>query len=201
MTANRFLTRSIAFRRTISRRRWRVIGSVLVDREMLAAVGEIVRPARFLRARSRDDLRRAPRSLRSRRAARQNHRRARSFAGATLLERVGGLSYISALMDTVQSAGVGALLCDHRSREVGPALADSRRHGDHAARLRRRRRRCRSARPLGAARLYDRRAPRRYRVHAGQPADERCVRSYRPALPYARRSHRTHRRASTTSTR
>ena len=62
-----------------------LLGSILVDKEMMAAVSEIVQPARLLRVAARDDLPRAVRALRARRAARQSRarRRAQESAGCS----------------------------------------------------------------------------------------------------------------------
>ena len=57
-----------------------LIGSVLVDREMMGDRRRDRAPVGFLRARARDDLCRAHRSVRPRRAARQNHGRRRAAA-------------------------------------------------------------------------------------------------------------------------
>ncbi len=94
-----------------------LLGSVLVDREIMAAVGEIVRADRLLRARPRDDL--SARSSRSTSAASRSTRSrvAEELRGARLLDNVGGLSYINSLMDTVQTRRVGRILREDRARE------------------------------------------------------------------------------------
>jgi replicative DNA helicase len=81
-----------------------VIGSVLVDREMLAAVGEIVRPADFY-AHVHETIFAVLVELYDRGEPVDKITVGEELRRRNLLERVGGLSYISALMDTVQSAG------------------------------------------------------------------------------------------------
>ncbi len=81
-----------------------VIGSVLVDREMLAAVGEIVRPADFY-AHVHETIFAVLLDLYDRGEPVDKITVAEELKRRNVLERVGGLSYISALMDTVQSAG------------------------------------------------------------------------------------------------
>jgi replicative DNA helicase len=81
-----------------------VIGSVLVDREMLAAVGEIVRPADFY-AHVHETIFAVLVDLYERGEPVDKITVGEELKRRNVLERVGGLSYISALMDTVQSAG------------------------------------------------------------------------------------------------
>jgi replicative DNA helicase len=81
-----------------------VIGSVLVDREMLAAVGEIVRPADFY-AHVHETIFAVLVDLYERGEPVDKITVGEELKQRNVLERVGGLSYISALMDTVQSAG------------------------------------------------------------------------------------------------
>jgi replicative DNA helicase len=81
-----------------------VLGSVLVDREMLAAVGEIVRPADFY-AHVHETIFAVLVDLYERGEPVDKITVGEELRRRNLLERVGGLSYISALMDTVQSAG------------------------------------------------------------------------------------------------
>ena len=81
-----------------------VIGSVLVDREMLAAVGEIVRPGDFY-AHVHETIFAVLIELYDRGEPVDKITVGEELRRRNLLERVGGLSYISALMDTVQSAG------------------------------------------------------------------------------------------------
>jgi replicative DNA helicase len=81
-----------------------VIGSVLVDREMLAAVGEIVRPADFY-AHVHETIFAVLVDLYERGEPVDKITVAEELKRRNVLERVGGLPYIGALMDTVQSAG------------------------------------------------------------------------------------------------
>ncbi|MFY9718294.1 MAG: replicative DNA helicase [Candidatus Cybelea sp.] len=81
-----------------------VIGSVLVDREMLAAVGEIVRPSDFY-AHVHETIFAVLVDLFERGEPVDKITVSEELRQRNLLERVGGLSYISALMDTVQTAG------------------------------------------------------------------------------------------------
>ncbi|MBV8067518.1 MAG: replicative DNA helicase [Candidatus Eremiobacteraeota bacterium] len=80
-----------------------VIGSVLVDREMLAAVGEIVRPTDFY-AHVHETIFAVLLELYERGEPLDKITVAEDLRRRGALERVGGLSYISALMDTVQTA-------------------------------------------------------------------------------------------------
>jgi len=81
-----------------------VIGSVLVDREMMAAVGEIVRPGDFY-AHVHETIFIVLADLFERGEPLDKISVSEELRRRNALERVGGLSYISALMDTVQSAG------------------------------------------------------------------------------------------------
>ena len=80
-----------------------LIGSVLVDREMLAAVGEIVRPNDFY-AHVHETIFMVLVELYERGEPVDKITVAEELKRRSVLERVGGLSYISALMDTVQTA-------------------------------------------------------------------------------------------------
>lgn len=80
-----------------------VIGSVLVDREMLAAVGEIVRPNDFY-AHVHETIFTVLLDLYERGEPLDKISVAEELRRRGVLERVGGLSYVSALMDTVQTA-------------------------------------------------------------------------------------------------
>ncbi len=81
-----------------------VIGSVLVDREIFAAVGEIVRPSDFY-AHVHETIFGVLYELYERGEPLDKITAGEELRRRNLLERVGGLSYISALMDTVQTAG------------------------------------------------------------------------------------------------
>ncbi len=81
-----------------------VIGSVLVDREMLAAVGEIVRSPDFY-AHVHETIFAVLFDLYERGEPLDKISVGEELRRRGVLERVGGLSYISALMDTVQTAG------------------------------------------------------------------------------------------------
>jgi replicative DNA helicase len=81
-----------------------VIGSVLVDREIFAAVGEIVRPSDFY-AHVHETIFAVLFELYERGEPLDKITVGEELRRRGALERVGGLSYISALMDTVQSAG------------------------------------------------------------------------------------------------
>ena len=76
-----------------------VIGSVLVDREMLAAVGEIVRPSDFY-AHVHETIFAVLVDLFERGEPVDKITVSEELRQRNLLERVGGLSYISALMAT-----------------------------------------------------------------------------------------------------
>jgi replicative DNA helicase len=80
-----------------------LIGSVLVDREMLAAVGEIVAASDFY-AHVHETIFAVLLHLYERGEPLDKISVAEELRQRGLLERVGGLSYISALMDTVQTA-------------------------------------------------------------------------------------------------
>ena len=80
-----------------------VIGSILVDREMLAAVGEIVRPADFY-AHVHETIFGVLLDLYERAEPLDKISVSEELRRRGILERVGGLSYISALMETVQTA-------------------------------------------------------------------------------------------------
>ncbi len=80
-----------------------VIGSVLVDREMFAAVGEIVRPSDFY-AHVHETIFGVLYELYERGEPLDKITVGEELRRRNVLERVGGLSYISALMDTVQTA-------------------------------------------------------------------------------------------------
>jgi replicative DNA helicase len=81
-----------------------VIGSVLVDRQMFAAVGEIVRPSDFY-AHVHETIFGVLYELYERGEPLDKITVGEELRRRNVLERVGGLSYISALMDTVQTAG------------------------------------------------------------------------------------------------
>ncbi|MBV9263011.1 MAG: replicative DNA helicase, partial [Candidatus Eremiobacteraeota bacterium] len=80
-----------------------VIGSILVDREMMAAVGEIVRPNDFY-AHVHEAIYSVLLELYERGEPLDKITVAEELRRRGVLERVGGLPYIGGLMDTVQSA-------------------------------------------------------------------------------------------------
>lgn len=80
-----------------------LLGSILVDREMLAAVGEIVRPADFY-AHVHETIFGVLLDLYERAEPLDKISVSEELRRRNVLERVGGLSYISALMETVQTA-------------------------------------------------------------------------------------------------
>jgi len=80
-----------------------LIGSVLVDREMFAAVGEIIRPNDFY-AHVHETIFTVLLDLYDRGEPLDKITVAEELRRRGLLERVGGLSYISGLMETVQTA-------------------------------------------------------------------------------------------------
>jgi replicative DNA helicase len=80
-----------------------VIGSVLFDREMMAVVGEIVRPADFY-AHVHETIFDALQTLFDRGEPMDKIALAEELRRRDALERVGGLPYINTLMDTVQTA-------------------------------------------------------------------------------------------------
>jgi replicative DNA helicase len=80
-----------------------LLGSVLVDREMMAAVGELVQPPDFY-AHVHEAIFTVLYDLFERGEPLDKISVAEELRRRDLLERVGGLSYLSALMDTVQTA-------------------------------------------------------------------------------------------------
>lgn len=80
-----------------------VIGSILVDREMAAAVGEIIRPADFY-AHVHETIFAVLQDIYEHGEPLDKISVAEELRRRGALERVGGLPYISALMETVQSA-------------------------------------------------------------------------------------------------
>jgi replicative DNA helicase len=80
-----------------------VLGSVLVDREMLAAVGELVRPSDFY-AHVHETIFSVLVDLYERGEPLDKISVTEELRRRGALERVGGLPYLSALMDTVQTA-------------------------------------------------------------------------------------------------
>lgn len=80
-----------------------VIGSILVDREMMAAVGEILRPSDFY-AHVHETIFSVLLELYERGEPLDKITVSEELRRRGVLERVGGLPYISALMDTVQTA-------------------------------------------------------------------------------------------------
>src|SRR5579871_6301020 len=80
-----------------------VIGSVLVDREMLAAVGEIIRPSDFY-AHVHEAIFAVLLDLFERGEPLDKIAVSEELRRRSLLERVGGLPYIGSLMETVQTA-------------------------------------------------------------------------------------------------
>jgi replicative DNA helicase len=80
-----------------------LLGSVLVDREMLAAVGELVRPADFY-AHVHETIFGVLVDLYERGEPLDKISVAEELRRRGVLERVGGLPYLTALMDTVQTA-------------------------------------------------------------------------------------------------
>jgi replicative DNA helicase len=81
-----------------------VIGSILVDREIMGTVGEIIKPKDFY-AHVHETIYTALFELFDRGEPLDKITVAELLRQRDALERVGGLSYISALMDTVQTAG------------------------------------------------------------------------------------------------
>jgi replicative DNA helicase len=80
-----------------------VIGSVLVDREMMAVVGEVVRSSDFY-AHVHETIFDALQALFDRGEPMDKIAVAEELRRRDVLERVGGLSYLNSLMDTVQTA-------------------------------------------------------------------------------------------------
>ncbi len=81
-----------------------LIGSILVDREIMSAVGEIVKPADFY-AHVHETIFGVLTDLFERGEPLDKISIAEELRRRDALERVGGLSYLNALMDTVQTAG------------------------------------------------------------------------------------------------
>lgn len=84
-----------------------VIGSVLVDREMMAVVSEIVRSADFY-AHVHETIFEALQALFDRGEPMDKIAVAEELRRRDVLERVGGLPYLNTLMDTVQTAASAA---------------------------------------------------------------------------------------------
>ncbi len=80
-----------------------VIGSVLVDREMMAVVGEIARPSDFY-AHVHEAIFEALQALFDRGEPMDKIAVAEELRRRDALDRVGGLPYLNTLMDTVQTA-------------------------------------------------------------------------------------------------
>jgi replicative DNA helicase len=80
-----------------------LIGSVLVDREMMSVVGEIVKPSDFY-AHVHETIFSVLMELFDRGEPLDKISVGEELRRREVLERVGGLSYLSALMDTVQTA-------------------------------------------------------------------------------------------------
>ncbi len=80
-----------------------LIGSVLVDREIMGTIGEIVKPSDFY-AHVHETIFMALIDLFDRGEPLDKITLGESLRQRDLLEKVGGLSYISSLMDTVQTA-------------------------------------------------------------------------------------------------
>lgn len=80
-----------------------VIGSVLVDREIMAIVGDVVKPADFY-AHVHETIFGALQDLFDRGEPMDKISLAEELRRRDALERVGGLAYLNALMDTVQTA-------------------------------------------------------------------------------------------------
>ncbi len=84
-----------------------VIGSVLVDREIMGTVGEIVRPSDFY-AHVHETIFAVLMELFDKGQPLDKIAVAEALRTRDALDRVGGLPYINALMDTVQTAGSAA---------------------------------------------------------------------------------------------
>lgn len=80
-----------------------LLGSILVDREMMGTIGEIVRAEDFY-AHVHETIYKALEDLFSRGEPLDKITVSEELRRRDLLEKAGGLSYLSALMDTVQSA-------------------------------------------------------------------------------------------------
>jgi hypothetical protein len=94
-----------------------VLGSILVDREMMATVGEILAPQRLLRSRPRHDLTALLAALRARRAARQDHARRR--VAPPLAARQGRrLPYLTLADGHRSDRRLGRVLREDRAREA-----------------------------------------------------------------------------------
>jgi len=80
-----------------------LLGSILVDREIMAVVGEIVHPSDFY-AHVHESIYQAMVQLYDRGEPLDKITVSEELRRRNLLEKVGGLSYLSSLMDTVQTA-------------------------------------------------------------------------------------------------
>ena len=161
-----------------------VIGSVLVDREMMAAVGEIVSRRTSTRTFTR----------RSSRCCSHLYERGQPLDKITASEelRRRGVLERSAAYRTQRAdghradGGVGAILCDDRSREVRAARRSStpeRRSRSSASRAKRTSRGVRSERNRSSTTIGERRSVTEF--HADEPSDERRLRADRSPVPHA----------------
>ena len=110
-----------------------VIGSILVDREMMATISEILQPQDFY-ALMHETIFSALIQLYDRGEPLDKITIAEELRQRNLLEKVGGLPYLSSLMETVPTAA-SAEYYARISREGGVTGADSRRYRCHADRL------------------------------------------------------------------
>ena len=166
-----------------------VIGSVLVDREMHSAIGEIVAPGDFY-AHVHETIFAVLIDLYDRGEPVDKITVGEELRRRNLLESVGGLSYISALMDTVQSAGSARYYATHRARKgrvaslihAGSEITQLGYEGeeDVDGALDRSR----------ATRVCDRRTPRRQRVHQVNRLMKDAFDHIDRLVPSTRRSNR-----------
>ncbi len=178
-----------------------LIGSMLVDREIMGTVGEIVQPSDFY-AHVHETIFAVLLDLFDRGEPLDKITVAEALRQRDALEKVGGLSYLSSLMDTVQTAASATYYAKIvREKAVLRSLIHA---GTQITQLgyeaRRRRRRARS---IKASRSSTQSANARCHGDfvAGQPPDERSVRPHRPPVPSTRRPHRSYDAAFVTSTR
>ena len=169
-----------------------VLGSILVDREMMATVAEICAPTTFTRTCTRRfsgallQLYERGEPLDKITVAEELRRRA-------LLDKVGGIA-VPQLADGYGADGrLGRVLRQHRPRESGAARFDPCRHADHAHRFRKSEEDVDGALDRERAdRLRSRPPSADRRLQSDLQAAQGDVRADRPSLSQPRRPYRHH---------
>ncbi len=176
-----------------------LLGSVLVDKEMMATVSEIVRPEDFY-ASLHETIFLALFALNERGEPLDKISLAEELRSRGMLDKVGGIAVSVVADGHRRDCGVGRVLCQDRAREVVAARLDPRRHADQQARLRSRRRCARRARFERTDRLRSHQSRNRAQFRAGGRSAAGCLPGPRAALRAQGRPHRRHQRLPTTST-